>query len=282
MVFNIGVRRAVAVVVVGLFALAGCGRGVEDGGGEEIDLGALDWPSDPSTAVVATDSGGGLPPPERVPERFAAVPDAVLYGDGTAVWFEQDVPRTLRLDEAGVREVLGWAAEAGLLEAGGVDTGQPEVYDVGSVSYEVTTDRGSTRTVVYAPGFEDEVPGVDGEQRAARARIETFRDRFLDPASSIPADDVVTPEGPLEVPWEVLTRPAVHVDRFGGDEPVWALDDPAEVGRCRVVSGAAASRVAEEIGATGDARIWAVDGAPWVVVARPLLPGAPEPCPTPG
>lgn len=274
-----GSRLIAVVAVLGLLALAACGSGLDDGSGDDVDVGALTWPTDASTAVVAIDSGGGLPPLEQVPDRFAAVPDAVLYGDGTAVWFEQEAPRTLGLDVDGVRAVLGWAAEAGLLEPGGVATGQPEVYDVGSVSYELTTDAGTTRTVVYAPGFEDEAPGVDGGQRATRARIETFRDRFLDLGASVAPDHVVTPEGPLEVPWEVLTRPAVHVDELGGDEPTWTLDDPAEVGRCRVVTGVDAGRVAEEVGATGEAQIWALDGEPWVLVARPLLPGAPGSCP---
>lgn len=74
-------------------------------------------------------------------------------------------------------------------------------------------------------------------------------------------------------------RPAVHVDELGGDEPTWTLDDPAEVGRCRVVTGVDAGRVAEEVGATGEAQIWALDGEPWVLVARPLLPGASGSCP---
>ncbi|HMQ28737.1 MAG TPA: hypothetical protein PKA98_22315 [Acidimicrobiales bacterium] len=45
------------------------------------------------------------------------------------------------------------------------------------------------------------------------------------------------------------------------------------------MTGVDAGRVAEEVGATGEAQIWALDGEPWVLVARPLLPGASGSCP---
>lgn len=78
----------------------------------------------------------------------------------------------------------------------------------------------------------------------------------------------------------MLTRPTSAADdQLSGTEPVWRIDDPAVAGRCRVVSGATADRVTREVGSTGSAQIWAVDDEPWVVVARPLLPGGAAPCP---
>ena len=261
--------------------LAACGSGVE-GGHDSFDVEGVTWPAEATAAVVAMDTGGGLPPPERVPARFAAVPEAVVYGDGTAVWQQEAGLRTARLDEDGVRTVLGWAGDADLLEPGGADTGHPEVFDVGTTRYDLTTDGGTVHTDVYAPGFENEGVGLSAAELATRARIEEFRQRLLDLGASLDAEHFMTPEGPLDVAWEVVTRPATVIDQLTGDEPVWTLDDPATVGRCRVVTGDDAAQVAEDVGATGEAQLWAVDGEPWVVVARPLLPGAAEPCPGPG
>lgn len=264
------------VVVVVLVA---CGGGVEDGGGGGHDE-AITWSQEATAAVVAVDSGGGLPPPERVPDRFGAVPDVVLYGDGTAYWQAEDGFRTARIDQEGVRTVLGWAADAGLLDPSGVDTGEPEVYDVGSVRYDVAANGRTFHVAVAAPGFEDEAVGLTGGEIEARARLEAFRGRLLDLDGELPRERFVVPAGPLEdQAWEVLTRPSTTVTALAGDEPRWEIDDPAVAGRCRVLRGPDARRVATEVGATSEGRIWAVEGAPWLVVARPLLPGADPPCP---
>ena len=260
--------------------LAACGAGVDEGGhadgpGEEIT-----WPAEATAVVVASDSGGGLPPPERVPERFAAVPDFVLYGDGTTYRQVGDGFRTARIDQEGVGTVLGWAADAGLLEPGGVDTGEPEVYDVGSIWSDVTANGRTRHTQVYAPGFEDEAGGLSGDQIENRARVEAFRERLFALPTALSEDRFLAMEAPLEgQAWEVLTRPSTAYGELSGAEPVWQIDDPVAVGRCRVFTGADARQVAEDVGSTGEAQIWAVDGQSWVVVARPLLPGSAPPCP---
>lgn len=260
--------------------LVACGGGVDDGERDDAGQVEVTWSDEASATVVAVDSGGGLPPPERVPERFAAVPAFVLYGDGTAYWETEDGFRTIRLDQPGVATVLGWAADAGLLDPGGVDTGEPEVYDVGSVWYDLTVDGTTRHTQVAAPGFEDEDVGLSDDEIAARARIEAFSARLFSLSAELPDERIVAPEAPPEgVAWEVLIRPRRSDGTSLGTAPPWTLGDPAIVGRCRVVTGAQARRVADEVGATGDAQIWAVDGEPWVVVARPLLPGAAPPCP---
>lgn len=258
--------------------LTACGSGVvgnDDARDEEIT-----WSSEASAEVIVVDSGGGLPPPEQVPERFAALPDLVLYGDGTTYRQAQDGFRTARIDQEGVATVLGWAADAGLLEPGGVDTGEPEVYDVGSVWYDVTVNGGTRRTQVYAPGFEDEAGGLSADESEARARIEAFRARLGALSTALPEDRFLLPEAPIEgQAWELLTRPSTSYRELSGAEPVWQIDDPGVAGRCRVVTGADAERVASEVGSTGEAQIWAIDGEPWVVFARPLLPGSASPCP---
>lgn len=215
-----------------------------------------------------------------MPDRFAAVPDLVLYGDGTVYWQADEGFRTARIDQEGVRTVLGWAADAGLLEPDGVDTGEPEVYDVGSVWYDVAANGRTFHVAVAAPGFEDEALGLTGGQIEARARLDAFRGRVLDLGQELPQERFVVPEEPLEgQAWEVLTRPSATVTALAGDEPRWEIDDPLVAGRCRVLRGPDAQRVATEVGSTPEGRIWAVDGAPWFVVARPLLPGADPPCP---
>jgi len=275
-------RRAWPGVLIAVAVLAACGGGVEEGrDGDQIQV--TSWPREATAAVVAVDSGGGLPPPERAPDRFAAVPDLVLYGDGTAYWQTDEGFRTARIDQEGVRTVLGWAADAGLLAPDGVDTGEPEVYDVGSVWYDVAANGRTFHVVVPAPGFEEEALGLTGGQIEARARLEAFRGRVLDLDQELPQERFVVPEGPLEgQAWEVLTRPSATVAALAGDEPVWEIDDPLVAGHCRVLRGPDADRVATEVGSSPEGTIWAVDGAPWFVVARPLLPGADPPCPGSG
>lgn len=265
------------VSLVSLVSVSACGSGVvgEEGRRDED----LTWSEEASAEVVAVDSGGGLPPPERVPGRFAEVPDFVLYGDGTVYWADEDGFRTARIDQEGVGTVLGWAADAGLLEPGGVDTGEPEIYDVGSAWYDVSVDGETRHTQVYAPGFEDEGVGLSAEEIEARDRIEAFRDRLFALSTALPEERFLVSEAPLQgQAWEVLTRPSATYGELSGGEPRWQIDDPATAGRCRVVTGADARRVAADVGSTGEAQIWAVDGEPWVVVARPLLPGSAPPC----
>ncbi len=265
---------ALAVVVLGA-----CGGGVENGDDSDRQE-QITWSDEATADVVAVDSGGGLPPPERVPERFAAVPDFVLYGDGTAYWQAEDGFRTARIDQEGVGAVLDWAADAGLLDPDGVDTGEPEIFDVGSVWYDLSANGGTHHTGVYAPGFENEGVGLSGDEIEARNRIDAFRERLFALSAALPEERFLSREGPLQgQAWEVLTRPSTAYGDLSGDEPAWQLDDPSVVGRCRVVTGPDARRVAEDVGSTGEAQIWAVDRDPWVVVARPLLPGAAPPCP---
>ena len=261
------------VGVTALVLLAGCGDGLEE-------RSSITWPVSASAAVVTVDSGGGLPPPDPAPSRFGEVPDFVLYGDGTGVWNADGDFRSARLDEEGVRTVLGWANEAGLLAPGGVDTGEPQVYDVGVTRYEVATDAGTVQTQVDAPGFEDEAVGLSIGEIEARARLEDFRQRLFDLPEALPEGRFLAPEGPFVAQgWELLTRPSTAYDRLTGDEPRWTFDDPSVVGRCRVVTGVDQARLEADIGATGEGRVWAVDGEPWLVVARPLLPGSAAPCP---
>lgn len=277
-------RRIAAATLAALALTAACGGDSGDDGGNGGNGGngderTITWPESPTTPVLVADSGGGLPPPDPAPTRFAAVPDVVVYGDGRAVWRGDDGFHFARLDTEGVALVLGWADEAGLLTPGGVDTGEPEVFDLPSTWYEVTTDDGTEQTRVMAPGFEDQGVGLTDDQIEARARIAEFRDRLVHLSSAVPDERFLAAPRPLDAPgWEVLTRPSRVYPDLTGAEPAWTLDDPAEVGRCRVVSTEATDQLGEQMADPTEPHYWAVDGERWVAFIRPLLPGAARPC----
>lgn len=272
-------RRTLAFALVGVALLAACGTG-DDGTDRD---GPLRWPREPSAEVLLVDSGGGLPPPEAAPERFGELPDFVIYGDGLVVWRTDGPFQSARLDTRGVRQVLGWADDAGLLAPGGVDAGEPQVYDVPGISYEVTTDSGTEKTRVIAPGFKGEDIGLTDEQIEARARLSQFHERIFSLPESMPEERFRAGPGRLDVSgWEVLSRPTKTYTKLSGDEPRWTFDDPGKVGRCRVVTGAAQRRFEALIDNPGEGSVWEIGGEPWVVFARPLLRGAAEPCPSGG
>jgi hypothetical protein len=279
------VRLAVGTAVVMMTTvLVGCSDDPGDGpDGRDLDadVSVPGWPDQAEVAILSEDVGGGLPPPEPAPARFAEVPDFVLYGDGVAVWRQGGSFLTLTLDREGVQSVLGWATVAGLLEKGGADTGDPEVYDVPSARFELTTDDGSVTTILRAPGLDAADLGLSADAVAARALLAELDDRLRALPDFLGADRVVAPVGPLRAAgWEVLSRRTTTYPDLSGDEPTWPLDDPS-VG-CRTVTGDDQTRLESLVAAQetdpGSGRVWAFEGAAWVVFARPLLPGAPPGC----
>lgn len=270
-------RGLLACVLVAAL-LSGCGS---EGDGDGIDrTRPLHWSSDPATEVLRVSAGGGLPSPEQAPDRFV-VPDLVLYGDGLVVWRTAGPFRSAELDSKGVRQVLVWARDAGLLEPGGVDTGEPLVYDVPGVVYAVTTTGGTETTRVIAPGLENQHDlGLDDDETAARKRLEKFERRVFTLPETMPDTRFARAPGALDVPgWEVLSRRTTGSTELQGDEPTWTLDDLGAVGRCRVLTGAAAQELEGLVDDPGEATYWQLEGVRWVVFARPLLRGSADPCP---
>jgi hypothetical protein len=279
------VRLAVGTAVVMMAtALGGCADDPGDGPGErdlDADVSVPGWPDQVDVAILTEDVGGGLPPPEPAPARFAAVPDFVLYGDGVAVWRQGGSFLTITLDREGVRSVLGWAAVAGLLDEGGADTGDPQVYDVPSARFDVRTDDGSVATILRAPGLDAGDLGLSPDESAARALLGELHDRLRSLPDFLGDDRVLAPVGPLRAAgWEVLSRRTTTYPDLSGDEPTWTLDDLSE--GCRTVTGDDQTRLESLMAAQqtdpGFGSVWGFEGAAWVVFARPLLPGAPRGC----
>jgi hypothetical protein len=279
------VRLAVGTAVVLLTtALGGCSDDRGDGPDArdlDADVSVPGWPDRADVAILSQDVRGGLPPPEVAPDRFADVPDFVLFGDGVAVWRQGGSFLTVTLTQEGVRTVLGWAKAAGLLDEGGADTGDPEVYDLPDERFDVTTDDGSVTTTLRAPGLDPASLGLSAGEIAARALLSELDDRLRSLPDHLDADRVLGPVTPVRVPgWEVLSRRTTTYPDLAGDEPTWTLDDP-RIG-CRTITGADQARLESMLAAheTDPAfgRVWAFEDAAWVVFARPLLPGAPGGC----
>lgn len=274
-------RLTLALALAGVALVAACGTGDDADNGDDTGRDhPIRWSAKASTEVVLVDSGGGLPLPEPAPERFSDLPDFVLYGDGLVVWREGGPFRSARLDREGVGQVLTWADQAGLLAPGGVDTGEPQVYDVPGVWYQVTTTEGTEETRVIGPGFEGAEVGLGDDEIEARAQLAEFDEQIFSLAESMAQERFRSAPGELAVHgWEVLSRPTTTYTELSGSEPPWTFDDPSKVGRCRVVTGKAQQRLAALIEDPGEGSTWEIDGEPWVVFARPLLRGAEKPCP---
>lgn len=279
------VRLAVGVAAVLMTAgLGGCTQDRGDETGErslDAEVSVPGWPARAGAAILVEDVRGGLPPPEVAPARFADVPDFVLFGDGTVIWRRGGSFLTVTLDEQGVRTVLGWAANVGLLDEGGADMGEPEVYDLPSAIVDVTTEEGRVTTTVTAPGLDPGSLGLAPAEVTTRTLLSELDVRLRALPDHLAAARVVAPVAPLRVGgWELLSRRATTYPDLSGTEPTWTLDDPS-VG-CRTVTGAARVRLERLLAAQGadpgSGRVWAFEGAAWVVFARPLLPGAPEGC----
>ncbi|WP_250002868.1 hypothetical protein [Actinoplanes sp. M2I2] len=213
-------------------------------------------PTDPATAIVTVDRGGGLAPPV---EQWT-LPDFTLFGDGTAVVRGETrgavlsgVRRTVPADR--ITELYRLAQEAGLF--------QGRVHDSDIVDGDVLT----VRIADEAGTHETTVAGPDADDGGDRGEVVAFADAAL--GSGADAGEY-RPER-----YAVLV-PAGSDGR--GEARPWPLAVPlsglagAPSQPCQVLGPAEAGPVLAALGDAGPDTRWESEGRRVALVIRPLLP----------
>jgi hypothetical protein len=278
-------RRLSTLLSLPALLLAGCGP-APDGQASSLDPPPTLQPGEIVLRIGAT---GGIPP-----TRFLAteLPRVTVYGDGRVITDRADGSAN-GLPELGVRSIstesvnqlIQLALDAGV--GGDIDYGFPDIFDAGSVYFEVGTDTGLRRTGVYALRFED---GLTPQQIEARQPLIDLWDKLTDlPATLGPdaagAEQLYQPAALAVVsqPWPDTTPeeperewpgPALPGDPFG---PTGSRVSGSDL-RCLTVTGTDLTAVLEEAQTATEHTPWRWHGdsawetGSYALWFRPLLP----------
>jgi hypothetical protein len=239
-----------------------------------------------AVAVIKIDPVPGFIAPSTTFNRY---PTVVLYGDGRLIMLGPQVElypgpalpnlQVTQLTPAGVRQLLEWAAQAGL-EGEDRFLGQP-IPDAGVTQFSVVQPTGPHLTTVG--DMSSDAPEIGA--------LRKFQDIMLDVRAWIPAevvgDDVAYDYDRLRV----LVTPATAADMPDPSLVTvvdWPLQDPlATVGapapvetpsRCAVITGADLDALQPALEQANELTLWQSDGQTYSVKPHPLLPDE-EACP---
>ena len=221
-------------------------------------------------------------------ETLRWYPTAVLYGDGRLILQgpqgEIYPPRTLpnllvtHLSQAGVEQVLDWAAEAGL-EGEDRQLGQAG-FDAGVTVFTVETADGTHTTTVA------DMAAGDAEVGALNQFVTVMTDLRSYLPNEIASDDTAYIYDRLRV----ISFAAEAVDMPDPalvTEVDWPLDPLAELGtsfgepaeyRCALIEGEDLETLLPMLNQAHELTLWRSDDVTYQVYAHPLLPDD-EPCP---
>jgi hypothetical protein len=274
-------------LVAGSGGTAGDGTGAEPEGGGGTPVGTPGGA--PGGLVVSIEVGGGFVP---VGFDFRALPTAVVYEDGTTLSggaFPMVFPgpavhpvvrAALAAEE--VRGLVGSAAEAGLLEPGEVDFGDPGITDVPTTTVTVVVDGEAHATSVYGLAdvdvdvdAEDPLPGLTDAQVEARRRVAGFVAEVTEAVTAAEAEPYVPDR------YRVLPIPSSGEPADGGapEEREWPVPEvtPTE-GQCRAVTGAGAVALGQALADADELTRWRTPAGTFSLAVRPVLPHEPD-CP---
>ena len=237
-------------------------------------------PAGPHDVVFSVAQEGGFVRPEAI---FDRVPEAAVYGDGTALSPGAAIQiypgpayvalRVGRLTDRQVARLADLAESEGLIGAP-VDAGQPPVADVPDTVVTIRTPSG--RIVTHranALGMDAGSESLSANQRDARARLGRFVDA-LSSAAGTAASGAYAPDG-----FRVRATAADPQQATGGGEPQprvrpWPVTgvDLAAADDCLAVTGADATRVADTMDQADQLTFFTTATATYQVTIRPLLP----------
>lgn len=242
-------------------------------------------PSETPVAVIKIEQTGGMLP---LWEALRWYPPVVVYSDGRVMTQGPQIEiypgpalpnlRVTHLTQAGVAQLLQWAAEAGL-DGPDRDLGQPN-FDAGQVVFTVVTQEGTHRTSVWDPTSND--PAVTA--------LFEFQNVATDARSWMPAEAIGDDE-PYN--WDRLRMISFEADPASLPEPGlattrdWPLDPITEQGvgiddagtyRCAELSGEDAEAMKPLLAESNELTMWRSEDVVYQVYFRPLLPGE-EACP---
>jgi hypothetical protein len=242
--------------------------------------------ADPTVAVVKIEQKGGMLPPW---ETLRFYPSVALYADGRLITQGPQIDiypgpalpnlQVTQLTQAGVQQVLDWAAEAGLQ---GPDRQLGELLlDAGQTVFTVVSAEGTHRTSVTdlsasdpeigalrqfqdlmtnLRGFlGDDVVGDDQPYVFDRLRVISSE---VDPANVVDPELSSTKEWPLDVPLAQLGK---------------SISEPANY-RCAEIAGDDLASLLPLLQQANELTMWQSEGTLYQLQLRPLLPDE-EVCP---
>ncbi len=241
--------------------------------------------ADATQAVVKIEQVGGMLPPW---ETLRFYPSVALYTDGRLIMQGPQIEiypgpalpnlRVVQLTEAGVQQVLDWAAEAGLK---GPDRQLGEIgFDAGATLVSVTSPDGTHKTLVADMTAGDADVGA----------VAQFERILLDPMAYL-ADNIVGDQPYVFDRLRVISSaadPAVVVDPDLSSTLEWPLDvplsklgaslsEPAEY-RCGSIEGDDLTALRPLLQQSNELTMWESEGTLYTLRLHPLLPDD-EACP---
>lgn len=195
-------------------------------------------------------------------------PALSIYGDGRVMTTLIDYPTIPQLEVGHLApvDVARFVADARAttLMDPGTDYGEPEVTDLAGTSVLLNDGEQEYEVSVYALGVTS---GLSYRQRERRQQLQEIVDEAFALATTSPA----TPER-----IQVMSGNASGYEAdapWPGPEPSTFMTDSSAptAKQCGVLEGATAAAVYDAAVAKGD-QLWLVNGAPALLVVRPLLP----------
>lgn len=274
---------ATLALLGGIVALPACGSGDPATPGTDAAR------SDAVIARVVT--AGGY---TSRADQFSIVPEVVIYADGRVIKPSSAGPaldyarrpllpalEVRRLDAEGLGRMRDAIERSGLLAAGEVDYGVPNVTDTPTTSVTLSVDG---RTASHAANALREVPrfritGLTKAQIAARERLAAL-------IHDLRSAGTVAGEGHIS-PAETYIPESLMVESYAAPEEIAASVDwplasiplsPTET--CREVAGADAGTLRERLSSAFVSTVFIQGSGRYTTSVRPVLPGEPG-CPEP-
>ncbi|MGK2928494.1 MAG: hypothetical protein ACSLFO_02850 [Acidimicrobiales bacterium] len=233
---------------------------------------------------VSVERGGGFVP---VGHDFRSLPSAVIYEDGRtfspgAVMEIYPGPAVHpvfdgEISDERMRDVVGAAEDAGLLDETPPDFGETLIADAGTTTITVVVGGETHVTSVYAlTEGGDTLPGMEPEHDEARGRVSDFVGLVT---STVAEGDEYVPDRYRLLPLPPEEIPAGGVEP---DERDWPFADVTLTEReCLAVTDGRADTLRDALQDATEITRWRTEAATVVLVVRPLLPHEPD-CPDAG
>ncbi len=283
-------KRALAgtAALVAAVLAAACGRLAGPGAG------TIEHPAGPEGLVLRVERGGGFVPLEWALRR---IPGFSLYGDGRyivegpqiEIYPGPALPNLLqgRMTEDGIQAALRAARDAGLLE-GDRHLDWPTVADADTATLTVRAAGRTSVVSAYALGLEEggpPPPGVSRDEVELRGRLLAFEQKLWALSDWLPRGSVTPADEPYRFdalrvyvrPYPGPPEPALEQAEVSWPlpEPLAAYGEPVAGmpdTRCGVVLGEDLDRLLLVARDSNQLSPWVSQGAPFLLILRPLLP----------
>lgn len=274
-------RRVIPLLLLPGLLLAGCAQAASDAS-DSSELGSARTNYRPDEVVLRIEHAGGFVPVETVATRL---PIVTVYGDGRVISEGPQIliypgpalPNVLvrLIGATDLNRLVSMAVDAGV--GAEADYGTPNVTDMPSTRFTVSTDAGVLTSEVYGLGVED---GLSTEQLDARRKLSDLQDALTDLPGTLGTQEIGEEQTYEPAALAVVTSPFVDPDD-GLEHSEMAWPGPALPGeplgdfgdlRCVTVTGADVATVLDAAAEANRLTPWVWEDQRWNVTFRPLLP----------